>query len=177
MTRTRLVRRDRRFDREFADLTQHTDIDWYRLRGPGPMPAGMPSPVTAVDELRVLPLTVRDRSRFVRDWNTVCREFDRDPRRTPSLAEQLVGSLLLTRGLVPKDAANPTVLPASWIFPSADGYRLAQRAATLASREEREGVAAPSLTATTAASALRLFEAFFMEILTSGRWLGVDRTP
>ncbi|MBR7834530.1 hypothetical protein KDL01_14750 [Actinospica durhamensis] len=176
MSRTRLLR-DRRFDREFADLTRNTDIDWYRLRGPGPRPAGLPSPVTAVDELRVLPLTVRDRSRFVRDWNTVCREFDRDPRRTPSLAEQLVASLLLTRGLVPTHAPDPTVLPASWVFPSADGYRLAQRAATLAARERCEGTASSFRTATTAAAALRLFEAFFMEILTSGRWLGVDRTP
>ncbi|WP_034272078.1 hypothetical protein [Actinospica robiniae] len=157
---------DRMFERDFAQLAASMDVDVEELAGPGPAAltdAGRPR-THAVDpaELNPLPLSERDRAYYLGSWGNVIGEFSRSPASALLLAQHLTANLLVNRGLVPADTARPTRLPESWDFPSARGYA---RARHIGERAETQAAHGRGLRTLDLADALRMFEAFYMEML------------
>ena len=163
----RYVRRSaaRRFAREFAHLVQGTELDLAAMRGPGhghgfpaAAAAAFAEPTNDVALLDPKPLSLEDQDYYASSWWNVQGEFAESPPSALVLATHLTANLLLNRGLLPTDTARPTVLPESWTFPSARGYREALR---ISVRTDREEVPETELT-----WALRQFEDFYFEMLT-----------
>lgn len=154
----------RSFAAEYDRLVRATPIDWPALRGPGRTPQTVLGRDSA--NLRPRPLSVSDWIYYTSCWQEVKGEFAESPAGSLHMAENLTGNLLLTRGLVPADAPRPAILPAEWSFPSAQGYRVAQRISSRtnarASRLADQEIVPPA----DLANALSLFEAFFREMLT-----------
>jgi hypothetical protein len=140
----RLVRRaaERRFAREFAALVDGTELDWAALRGPGHGPsasawspssstisaaAAFVDPTDDVAMLTPRALSPADQDYYAASWRNVRGEFAAYPPSGLMLAMHLTANLLLNRGLLPADTARPTMLPESWTFASARGYRDALR--------------------------------------------------
>jgi len=161
---------ERRFIKEFTTLVDGTELDVAALRGPGhgsPAAAAV-SAATAFaeptsDAALLVPkaLSLEDQDYYAASWRNVRGEFASAPVSGLMLAAHLTANLLLNRGLLPADTARPTVLPASWTFPTARGYRDALRIS--ARTESREG--APVGEAELS-RALDLFEEFYWEMLT-----------
>jgi hypothetical protein len=167
----RFVRRDptRRFDREFAALVTDTPIDWAQLHGPGNSPeafAGFAAPAVRAETLsdRAKPLSTVDVEYYAGSWRNVRGQFVRYPASALRLAQHLTANLLLTRGLQPQDTAAPSVLPESWTFESARGYRQALAIAAKADADAKGE--AVTVTDADLARALSLFEDFYWEIVT-----------
>lgn len=177
-TRARLVARaaERRFAKEFAALVNGTELDVAALRGPGhgsPVSASAVSAAAAAsatafaeptnDAALLAPkaLSLEDQDYYAASWRNVRGEFASSPASGLMLAAHLTANLLLNRGLLPADTARPTVLPASWTFPTACGYRDALRIS--ARTESRAGAAASEAELN---RALGLFEEFYWEMLT-----------
>jgi hypothetical protein len=169
----RFLRRDpeHRFAREFAALVTDTPIDWAQLHGPGPSPepasfAGFAAKAVHAESLsdNAQPLSPDDMDYYASSWRNVRGQFVRYPASALRLAQHLTANLLLNRGLLPKDTAQPAVLPESWTFPSARGYRQAAAIAVKAEADER-GEAA-NVTDADLGRALSLFEDFYWEIVT-----------
>lgn len=165
-----VLRRDpaRRFAREFAALVTDTPIDWSQLHGPGPTPAltGFAEPAGNAESLsdRARPLTDDDLEYYAASWRNVRGQFVRHPASALRLARHLTANLLLTRGLLPQDTAEPTELPGSWTFASARGYRIA---ASISAKADADAHGeAVTVTDADLARALSLFEDFYWEIVT-----------
>lgn len=157
---------DRVFEQEFAELAASVDLDVDELAGPGPgygTPAGR-ARTRAVDpaELNPLPLSERDRAYYLASWGNVVGEFARSPASALLLAQHLTANLLVNRGLVPADTARPTRLPESWDFPTARGYA---RARHIGERAETQAAHGHGVRTLDLSDALRMFEAFYMEML------------
>ena len=154
----------RRFAREFATLVQGTDIDLATLRGPGNSARAVASafeePTHDAALLTPKALSTADQDYYAESWRNVEGEFTRSPSSALLLATHLTANLLLNRGLQPADTARPSVLPESWTFPSARGYRDALRIST---RIDAGNDAVPE---TEMSRALGLFEDFYWEMLT-----------
>jgi hypothetical protein len=174
----RLVRRaaERRFAREFAALVDGTELDWAALRGPGHGPSASASSsssstigaaaafVDPTDDPSMLTprvLSPADQDYYAASWRNVRGEFAAYPPSGLMLAMHLTANLLLNRGLLPADTARPTMLPESWTFPSARGYRDALRISARTDSDRRE-----SVTATELNRAMELYEDFYWEMLT-----------
>jgi len=172
LARPRFARRaaTRRFAREFAALVDGTELDWATLRGPGHGDSGGDSQVASLaasaaafveptDDVSMLapkPLSLQDQEYYATSWRNVRGEFIQSPPSALLLAAHLTANLLLNRGLVPVDTARPRVLPESWTFPTARGYRDAMRISA-----KGNDVGAEDLQ-----RALGLFEDFYWEMLT-----------
>ena len=159
----RYVRRSaaRRFAREFAHLVEGTELDLAAMRGPGhgdAAAAAFAEPTNDVVLLDPMPLSLEDQDYYAASWRNVQGEFAESPPSALVLATHLTANLLLNRGLLPADTASPTVLPESWTFPSARGYR---EAARISARMDHEELPAAELT-----RALQQFEDFYFEMLT-----------
>ena len=159
----RYVRRAtaRRFAREFAELVQGTELDLAALRGPAhgsAAAAAYAEPVSDIAELEPKPLSLEDQDYYAASWQNVQGEFSTSPSSALLLATHLTANLLLNRGLLPADTARPRLLPETWQFPSAQGYR---EALSISARTNEEIVPEPELT-----RALRQFEDFYFEMLT-----------
>jgi hypothetical protein len=159
----RYVRRAaaRRFAREFAHLVQGTELDLAAMRGPGhgdAAAAAFAEPTNDVALLDPKPLSLEDQDYYAASWRNVQGEFAESPPSALVLATHLTANLLLNRGLLPTDTARPTMLPESWTFPSARGYREALR---ISARADDEEVPEAELT-----RALQQFEDFYFEMLT-----------
>ena len=153
----------RRFAREFAHLVEGTELDLAAMRGPGhgspaAAAAAFAEPTNDVALLDPKPLSLEDQDYYAASWRNVQGEFAESPPSALVLASHLTANLLLNRGLLPTDTARPTVLPDSWTFPSARGYREALR---ISARTDREEVPETELT-----WALQQFEDFYFEMLT-----------
>src|SRR6266700_2354250 len=151
----------RRFAREFADLVEGTDLDLAAMRGPGhgvAAAAAFAEPTNDVALLDPKPLSLEDQDYYAASWRNVQGEFAASPPSALVLATHLTANLLLNRGLLSADTARPTVLPESWTFPSARGYREALR---ISARTDGEEVPEAELT-----WALQQFEDFYFEMLT-----------
>jgi hypothetical protein len=166
----RVLRRDpaRRFAREFAALVTDTPIDWAQLHGPGQAPtlAGFAEAAVHAESLsdRARPLTDDDLEYYASSWRNVRGQFVRHPASALRLARHLTANLLLTRGLLPQDTAEPTELPGAWTFASARGYRIA---AEISARADADAHGEPAtVTDADLARALSLFEDFYWEIVT-----------
>jgi hypothetical protein len=170
----RLVRRaaERRFAREFAALVDGTELDWAALRGPGHGPSAAASstlgaaaafvnPTHDASMLTPRPLSPEDQDYYAASWRNVRGEFAAYPPSGLMLAMHLTANLLLNRGLLPADTARPTMLPESWTFPSARGYRDALRISARTDSDRRERVTAAELN-----RAMELYEEFYWEMLT-----------
>jgi len=171
----------RRFAREFAALVRGTDLDLATLRGPGcadghgggygagsggrasqgfaSAAVGFVEPTADTSMLAPRALSLEDQDYYAESWRNVEGEFAECPASALLLATHLTANLLLNRGLLPADTARPSVLPESWAFPSARGYRDALRIS--ARMDEGGGVTEAELT-----TALGLFEDFYWEMLT-----------
>lgn len=166
----RVLRRDpaRRFAREFAALVTDTPIDWGQLHGPGSAPAvaGFAAPADQAESLsdKAGPLTSDDLDYYASSWQNVRGQFVRQPASALRLARHLTANLLLTRGLLPQDTAQPTELPETWNFASARGYRLAAEISAKADADAHGEAAI--VTDADLARALSLFEDFYWEIVT-----------
>jgi len=168
----RLVRRaaERRFAREFAALVDGTELDWSALRGPGRgfstsstigAAAAFAEPTDDVSMLTPKALTPADQEYYAASWRNVRGEFAAYPPSGLMLAMHLTANLLLNRGLLPADTARPTMLPESWTFPSARGYRDALRISARTDSGSRESVTDAELN-----KAMEQFEDFYWEMLT-----------
>ena len=176
----RLVRRaaERRFAREFAALVDGTELDWAALRGPGHGPSASSSfsssssstigaaaafadPTDDVAMLTPRALSPADQDYYAASWRNVRGEFAAYPPSGLMLAMHLTANLLLNRGLLPVDTARPTMLPESWTFASARGYRDALRISARTDSDRRESVTAAELN-----RAMELYEDFYWEMLT-----------
>ena len=168
----RLVRRaaERRFAREFAALVDGTELDWSALRGPGRgfsgsstigAAAAFAEPTDDVAMLTPKALSPADQDYYAASWRNVRGEFAAYPPSGLMLAVHLTANLLLNRGLLPADTARPTMLPASWTFPSARGYRDALSISARTDSNRREAVPDAELN-----KAMELFEDFYWEMLT-----------
>jgi len=157
----------RRFAREFAALVQGTELDLKSLRGPGhsasdtASAAASAEPTTDAALLAPKALSPEDQNYYAASWRNVRGEFASSPRSGLMLATHLTANLLLNRGLLPADTVRPTVLPASWTFPTACGYRDAVR---ISARTDSPG--GGTVPATDLNRALDLFEDFYWEMLT-----------
>ncbi|HEV2640253.1 MAG TPA: hypothetical protein VGX23_34290 [Actinocrinis sp.] len=156
-------RAGRSFKAEFDRLVRATPIDWYALRGPGPTPQSVLG--RDASNLHPKPLAAADRVLYTSSWQQVKTEFAESPAGALQTAEHLTADLLMTRGLVPAGTLRPAVLPQSWSFHTAQGYRQAQRisARTSARASRLPGTDVPPAEM---ATAMALFEAFFQEMLT-----------
>jgi hypothetical protein len=186
----RLVRRaaERRFAREFAALVDGTELDWSSLRGPGHGPSASTSswfsssssstfsssssstisaaaafadPTDDVAMLTPRALSAADQDYYAASWRNVRGEFAAYPPSGLMLAMHLTANLLLNRGLLPVDTARPTMLPESWTFASARGYRDALRISARTESDRHESVTAAELN-----RAMELYEDFYWEMLT-----------
>ncbi|HEX4788839.1 MAG TPA: hypothetical protein VH372_10285 [Actinospica sp.] len=157
-----------RFAREFAALVTDTPIDWAQLHGPGPSPepAGFAAKAVHAESLsdNARTLSRDDLDYYASSWQNVRGQFVRYPASALRLAQHLTANLLLNRGLLPKDTADPSALPESWTFPSARGYRQAAAIAAKAEADERGETA--TVTDADLGLALSLFEDFYWEIVT-----------
>lgn len=155
---------DRMFEREFAELAASVDLDVDELAGPGRSTAASRARTRAVDpaELNPLPLSERDRAYYLASWGNVVGEFARSPASALLLAQHLTANLLVNRGLVPADTARPTRLPECWDFPTARGYA---RARHIGERAETQAAHGRRVRTLDLSDALRMFEAFYMEML------------
>jgi hypothetical protein len=164
-----LLHRDpyRRFTKEFAALVADTPIEWEELHGPGPDAAPNPAlrsyaaPAANAESLAAAakPLSNDDLEYYAASWRNVRGQFARHPASALRLARHLTANLMINRGLIPRDSAEPTRLPPAWTFPTARGYRDALRIADRA--EQDEG----TVDDFDLARALSLFEEFYWEIL------------
>lgn len=173
--RQRYTRRaaERRFRREFAALVNGTELDWAALRGPGHGSPTSSSPSTMAaaaafaeptDDVALLApklLSPADQDYYAASWRNVRGEFAAYPTSGLMLATHLTANLLLNRGLLPVDTAKPTMLPESWTFPTARGYRDAMRISARTDSANRDSVTQAELN-----RALELFEEFYWEMLT-----------
>jgi hypothetical protein len=154
------------FERAFDDLVASVDLDVDELSGPGPgahPDAGRPrTHAVHPAELKPLPLSERDHAYYLASWGNVVGEFARSPASALLLAQHLTANLLVNRGLVPADTARPTRLPESWDFPSARGYA---RARHIGERAETQAARGRSVRTLDLSDALRMFEAFYFEML------------
>jgi hypothetical protein len=178
----RLMRRaaERRFAREFAALVDGTELDWAALRGPGhghgssgsasasasssstiSAAAAFADPTDDVAMLTPRALSPADQDYYAASWRNVRGEFAAYPPSGLMLAMHLTANLLLNRELLPADTARPTMLPESWTFASARGYRDALRISARTDSDRREGVTAAELN-----RAMELYEDFYWEMLT-----------
>ena len=155
---------DRMFEREYAELVASVDLEVEELAGPPPRPGAGRARTYAVhaSELNPLPLSERDRAYYLASWSNVVGEFSRSPASGLLLAQHLTANLLVNRGLVPADTARPTLLPESWDFPTARGYA---RARNIGNRAETQAAHGRGLRTLDLSDALRMFEAFYMEML------------
>lgn len=153
-----------RFAREFASLVEGTELDLAALRGPahhGSLAATSAAYAEAMKDVSMLTpkaLSLEDQDYYASSWRNVQGEFAEDPASALLLAAHLTANLLLNRGLLPADTARPRILPESWTFPSARGYREAMR---ISARMANEDVPQAELT-----RALAQFEDFYFEMLT-----------
>lgn len=166
----------RRFAREFAMLVQGTDVELTTLRGPGSSRrvagVGAAARAAAAAEsafgepthdaglLTPKALSSADQDYYAASWRNVEGEFTRSPSSALLLATHLTANLLLNRGLQPADTARPSVLPESWTFSSARGYREALRISTQIDAGQDDVSEAEM------SRALGLFEDFYWEMLT-----------
>lgn len=156
----------RRFAREFAMLAQGTDIDLASLRGPGnsvraaAAASAFTGPTHDAGLLTPKALSTADQDYYAESWRNVEGEFTRSPSSALLLARHLTANLLLNRGLQPADTARPSVLPESWTFPSARGYRDALRISTQIAAGDAD------VSDEEMSRALGLFEDFYWEMLT-----------
>ena len=164
---------ERRFAREFAALVNGTELDWASLRGPahGSATSSSPSTLAAAaafveptDDVALLTpkaLSAADQDYYAASWRNVRGEFAAYPSSGLMLATHLTANLLLNRGLLPADTARPTVLPESWTFPTARGYRDALRISVRTDSRSKESASEAEQN-----RALELFEEFYWEMLT-----------
>ena len=162
---------ERRFAREFAALVDGTELDWAALRGPGhgssssstiAAAAALAEPTDDVAMLTPKALSPADQDYYAASWRNVRGEFAAYPPSGLMLAAHLTANLLLNRGLLPVDTRRPTMLPETWMFPSALGYRDALRiSARTDARNKDDSVSDEELS-----RALALFEEFYWEMLT-----------
>ena len=103
-------------------------------------------------------LSIADQDYYAASWRNVRGEFTVSPPSALVLATHLTANLLLNRGLLPVDTARPTLLPETWTFASAQGYR---DALSVCARTDDEVVPKDELT-----KALTQFEDFYFEMLT-----------
>jgi hypothetical protein len=155
----------RLFDREFAGLVASVEIDESELSGPGPGSGRARTRAFDPAELDPLPLSAQDHAYYLASWRNVVGEFARSPVSGLLLAQHLTANLLVNRGLVPADTARPALLPESWDFPTARGYARARRIGRQAESRPGHGSGVQTLAL---ADALRLFEAFYMQMLDLG---------
>ncbi|HET9168569.1 MAG TPA: hypothetical protein VFN97_04000 [Actinospica sp.] len=151
----------RRFAREFAELAAGTELDLAALRGPAHGSAAMAAYAEPTSDVRLLEprtLSLEDQDYYATSWRNVRGEFAVSPPSALVLATHLTANLLLNRGLLPVDTARPTLLPETWTFASARGYR---DALGVCSRTDAEDVPKDELT-----KALTQFEDFYFEMLT-----------
>lgn len=156
-------RRARRaFDAEYVRLVEETQIDLKSLHGPGAVPTAARAAVKPA-QLAAGPLNAADLRYYESCWDHIESEFGESPAEALDLAEHLTANLLLTRGLAPADSPQPSELPATWSFPSARGYRQAQRecARALAAMPQAQ----QQLPTSRLRTALGLYRAFFEEII------------
>lgn len=156
----------RSFAKEFAALVDGTELDWAALRGPAhgstlAAAAALAEPTNDVAMLAPKALTPADQDYYAASWRNVRGEFAAYPRSGLMLATHLTANLLLNRGLLPIDTARPTLLPESWTFSSARGYRDAVRISARTDSARGESVDPVELT-----RAIELFEDFYWEMLT-----------
>jgi hypothetical protein len=159
----RYVRRSaaRRFAREFAHLVEGTELDLAAMRGPGHGDAAVAAFAEPKNDAALLdpkPLSLEDQDYYAASWRNVQGEFAESPPSALVLATHLTANLLLNRGLLPSDTARATILPESWTFPSARGYREALR---ISARTDHEELPEAELS-----RALKQFEDFYFEMLT-----------
>jgi len=163
---------ERRFAREFAALVDGTELDWAALRGPGhgystssstiAAAAALAEPTHDVAMLTPKALSPADQDYYAASWRNVRGEFAAYPPSGLMLAAHLTANLLLNRGLLPVDTRRPRMLPETWTFPSALGYRDALRiSARIDARNKEDSVTEAELS-----RALELFEEFYWEMLT-----------
>ncbi len=157
---------DRMFERDYAQLVAEVDLEAEDPAGPGPeaLPgAGRPRTFALhAGELNPLPLSESDRAYYLASWANVVGEFSHAPASGLLLAQHLTANLLVNRGLVPADTARPTLLPEYWDFPTARGYA---RARSIGARAESQTAQGRGLRTLDLSDALRMFEAFYMEML------------
>ena len=156
----RLARRaaERRFAREYEELVQGTELDLGALHGPGHEDSAASALAEPVDDAALLTpraLSIEDQDYYAASWRNVQGEFTQSPPSALMLATHMTANLLLNRGLLPADTARPSVLPDSWTFRTARGYREAQRISAEADKPAAE-----------LSRALGLFEDFYWEMLT-----------
>jgi hypothetical protein len=154
------------FKQEFERLVESTAIDWRTLRGPGRIPPAVLGSDPA--NLQAKPISAAERGYYAASWKHVKSEFVQSPVPALELAEQLTGDLLLARGLVPAESWRPGMLPESWTFRTAQGYRQAHRiSARACARPELRGSRRHEAEVPQAelADALAMFEEFYRELL------------
>lgn len=155
---------DSEFTAQFDALAQHTPLDWDTLAGPGPSPeTAHPAPTVPAESASTLEaraLSQQDIEYYADSWRNVSGEFSVSPSCGLSMAEHMTANLLLNRGLVPADTSHPSKIPDTWTFATARGYRQAQHIAAQADDARKDADSQAEYT-----DALRLFEAFYREVL------------
>jgi hypothetical protein len=104
-------------------------------------------------------LAAADRDYYATCWTHIIGTFAESPATALDLATHLTANLLLHRGLADADSERPGDLPADWRFPTAEGYREAQRITQDARVVE--------LPAHEMSKALMLYRALFEEVLAA----------
>lgn len=104
-------------------------------------------------------LTESDREYYETCWTHILGTFEESPATALDLATHLTANLLLNRGLADAASDRPGDLPAHWGFPTAEGYRVAQRIA--------EASRVIELPTQELSKALMLYRALFEDVLAA----------
>jgi hypothetical protein len=153
------------FRAEYRRLVESTPAERPERAFPGGgepvlFPAGGPDDGWDCAGIRApVELPASDQEYYETCWTHIIGTFEESPAAALDIAAHLTANLLLNRGLADAGSERPGELPAHWRFPTAEGYRVAQRIAEASRLIE--------LPRQELSKALMLYRALFEEVLAA----------